>query len=406
MQVLVDVLSKINAGLEQFISPIPLTINPLAPLDVATQLRAVPGVVSANAKPILLGVSLDGPVLYIDDAGVTVIGQFANTSTPVAGQLPDAPGNLDDQAVTAAFTNLKTKVVGIIMKLVPGFSPPTTPWAAISRASVAKFAVSALAESDLSLVYRLSNFDQSFKSGPIQPFNYESISCPLDVDQTSCPLRTCQQQVDSRNCNQPHDERNCRKRVLGAEINDPGCEALKAAQNKIYDANRAACEGAKAAQNVLYAGQVVACQADAGRLKGECETAKGAQNAIFSAKKLACETGKEAVKRVQLTGPVGEVHGDVTAKGTFSLSASAFSLDAGLHSASVNLSISGEADLAGNIGFQPYNAGVAMCSFPWQEPFSTKASIPMQAFTEQVSIDMQNTSGTVNITAWIQLASA
>jgi len=57
---LVDVISRINAGLQQAISPIPLTINPFGPLDVAAQLRAVPGVVSANAKPFSLGVSLDG----------------------------------------------------------------------------------------------------------------------------------------------------------------------------------------------------------------------------------------------------------------------------------------------------------------------------------------------------------
>jgi hypothetical protein len=64
-------------------------------------------------------------------------------------------------------------------------------------------------------------------------------------------------------------------------VNDPICEAAKAAQNAAYAAVKAKCEGDKAAQNAIYKGE-----------HDLCETAKGTQNAAYAAEKATCEAGK------------------------------------------------------------------------------------------------------------------
>jgi len=284
------------------------------------------------------------------------------------------------------------------------------PWVAITKGFVSSVVATATANAEISVAYRLAEFSTSFKSGPIQPFDYESISCPLQVDARDCPLRPCTHQTDTRDCSQPHDERNCGVctnvpcptfsqpfRTCQKCVNNPVCETAKAAQNAIYAGNKAACEGAKSAQNALYLSQLVACQADSARLKGQCEAEKAGQNGIYSAKKAACEAGKEAVKRLQLAGPIGEVHGDVRATGQFNLKVSNIAVGTGLQSLSAKISVGGTADLTGNLGFQPYNAGVVICLFPWQEPFSTTATIPDQELAEAASVDMSNAVDHVEI---------
>jgi hypothetical protein len=71
--------------------------------------------------------------------------------------------------------------------------------------------------------------------------------------------------------------------ALHASINDPTCEAQKAAQNQIYASNKAVCETAKAAQNAEYA-----------TVKAGCEASKAGQDAIYKANMVPCETEKAA----------------------------------------------------------------------------------------------------------------
>jgi hypothetical protein len=132
--------------------------------------------------------------------------------------------------------------------------------------------------------------------------------CSLNVDTRDCSLasdnRDCSLQVDTRNCSQQFDDRDCSLRVdntdcslqvdtrscghdlaFGIHINDPVCEAAKAAQNAAYSGAKAACEAQKVAKNVDYS-----------RLKATCEAAKTSQNSIYAAQKGACETAKAAQK--------------------------------------------------------------------------------------------------------------
>ena len=69
---------------------------------------------------------------------------------------------------------------------------------------------------------------------------------------------------------------------------------------------------------------------------------------------------------------------------------------------SAKFGIGGVANISGNVGFRPYNAGVVLCVFPWQEPFRTNATIPSQDLTEAVSVDAHNETDRVAIELELQ----
>ena len=403
-------LKALNAGAQNAVKPIPIEISPIAPLEIAGQLKAIPGVVQADAKPIATDYVFAGAVPLIDEAGLTVLARMAPKAEPGPGALPEAPQNVDDKALDQKFAAFGTKFHAALDAAFPGLPASVRPWAATSRLFVASVLARETTDATVSVTYQVNDVSTTFKSGPIQPFNYESISCPLQQDTRDCSLRQCTLSTDTRNCAQPHDERSCGRcadvpcptwsnpgRFCRKCVNDPVCESAKAAQNAIYATNKINCEADKAGQNTLYQTQFAACQADAGRLKAQCEAEKAGQNTIYASLKAACETGKEAVKRLQLIGPIGEVHGDVHATGTLNLKLSDIAVDSGLEHVSAKFGVGGAANINGNVGFQPYNAGVVVCVFPWQEPFRTTATIPRQDLTEAVSVDIRNETDRVAI---------
>lgn len=405
-----SLLKALNAAAQTAVKPIPIEISPIAPVDIAGQLKAIPGVVRADAKPIAIDYTFAGAVPLIDETGLTILARMAPKTEPGPGALPEAPQNVDDQVLDQKFAAFGTKFHAALDAAFPGLPASSRPWAATSRLFVASVLARETNNAAVSVAYQVNDVSTTFKSGPIQPFNYESISCPLQQDARECALRQCTLSTDTRECAQPHDERECGRcadvpcptwsspgRFCRKCINDPVCEGAKATQNGIYATNKAACESAKAGQNTLYQTQFVACQADAGRLKAQCEAEKTGQNAIYASLKAACETGKEAVKRLQLIGPIGEVHGDAHATGTLNVKLSDIAVDSGLERVSAKLAVGGAADINGNVGFQPYNAGVVVCVFPWQEPFRTKATIPSQDLVEAVTVDIHNEADRVAI---------
>jgi len=121
--------------------------------------------------------------------------------------------------------------------------------------------------------------------------------CSLKVDPRDCSLKEDRTDCSAtRACNFPPnvDNRNCEG--LGKIF----CEAAKAAQNKIYEADAAgkkidcerikaqeklACESSKSSKNIGY-------QAE----KELCETGKAAQNAAYAGEKAACEAAKSGAK--------------------------------------------------------------------------------------------------------------
>lgn len=173
--------------------------------------------------------------------------------------------------------------------------------------------------------------------------------CSLKVDKRNCSLqvdnRDCSLQVDNRDCSLQQDTRSCGHDIDlpfngKIHVNDPVCEAAKAAQNAAYSAAKASCEASKSTQNGLYASAKAACESSKTTQNGlyaaaklTCETGKTHQNALYAAEKAACETTKTSAKyaceiQKQLdyqTCRAGNVHsGDLIGPQTINLFQRAF----------------------------------------------------------------------------------
>ncbi|MGX1164490.1 hypothetical protein AB7M16_000756 [Bradyrhizobium sp. USDA 372] len=80
--------------------------------------------------------------------------------------------------------------------------------------------------------------------------------CPL----ASACTRDCSQTLE---CSAKVDTRECRNRNLIVQWNDPVCEATKASQNALYDAQKAACEAQKAQMKAVCEAKKQSCRIDA-----------------------------------------------------------------------------------------------------------------------------------------------
>lgn len=139
--------------------------------------------------------------------------------------------------------------------------------------------------------------------------------CSLRVDDRDCSLkvddRDCSLKTDNRDCTLHEDTRSCGHDIVicapwpfndqchREHVNDPLCEAGKAAQNAAYKVEHDACEAAKATQNAAYKGEHDACEAGKATQNGiykaqhdECEGEKAAQNLGYKVEHDACEAGK------------------------------------------------------------------------------------------------------------------
>jgi hypothetical protein len=65
---------------------------------------------------------------------------------------------------------------------------------------------------------------------------------------SSCEEFKCDALRPSRDCALVRDNRECGRYLLGVHINDPSCEASKAAQNAIYERSKAVCEAQKTSE--------------------------------------------------------------------------------------------------------------------------------------------------------------
>jgi hypothetical protein len=104
-----------------------------------------------------------------------------------------------------------------------------------------------------------------------------SNSCP-----STCGLDRCERKVDTRDCTSQRDTRECNRCLVSvfgrcqARGNDPTCEIAKAAQNKMYEANKVTCEIQKQQENAQNSAAYAACMSAAARRQALCEIARAA----------------------------------------------------------------------------------------------------------------------------------
>jgi hypothetical protein len=231
--------------------------------------------------------------------------------------------------------------------------------AAVTRRFLAKFLNTTINSRALHLEYGLQPQSQQFQAD-IRPYVAPQINCTLQEDTRNCrPANSCSLGHDERSCGHDIDVDLGGLHVIKghAHVNDPVCEAAKAAQNQIYLANFNLCNGAYAAAIPV------------------CESAKAAQNVIYAAQKAACEVDKARLQEIEKLAHIGHISGDVSVSGSAVADIHNLGVGETLESLSVDVAVAGAADVLAHVKFDPDTAGRLACVFGWDKDLKTRVSI-------------------------------
>ncbi|MBR0727037.1 hypothetical protein [Bradyrhizobium manausense] len=360
---------------DQFDPSGPIKINPASGSSFKLTL---------SSQPVRSPYELGSATLLIDNSRVIVLAQL----TPPANTLTAKT------ASKGAFSDL---AAGFTRRMSDGFDlreVSTGAWVAVAKALIADTFNSAFAQAQACIAGTGAIPKQTFEQKIPTP-DASAIDCTPRGDCT--PTQACDLKEDtrdcrrSRNCQHNHDTRECRKCVVGVCANDPICEAAKASQNAIYDADYtacvnlgpiydAACEAQKATQNGLYATQKAQCEAEKSTKKLACEAEK-------TGRKLACETYKGAVDALHRTGNVGNFDGSISGTGDLRICFRDVAFAPDLAKLSMKLETTGSVSLDTSFKFTPLDvAGHILCQLPWTADKNIRVTVPSQSIGVDVTL--------------------
>lgn len=375
-ELLGQVLDLINGSLNRKPFVIPFDLAPVASLDPRPQLAAIDGLTDVTGKPIAVAYSLLGSAVLVDPSGLDVLAELsldARPSLPPVADVPPPDGlteaavDADFAAVAERFSRLRSTFAG---------PPPENAlaWAAVSKTLVAEAINTALRAPELCASYELRSIRvpynvevETFKSDPIDCS--PTVSCGLEEDRRDCRR--------PKQCERKHDTRNCGRF-------DPFCEAGKAAQNAIYEAEftlcqatpqfivDAQCEAEKAAANFANKIKHDACELDKTRLRGQCE--------LFN----------EAVKQLE---DVANVSGEMELNGKPRMCVSSIQAAADLSSVIVSATVAADAlNVAGSLHYAPVGIpGHLGCPAEFTRDIRATVHVPAQGFAATIPIRFQST---------------
>lgn len=232
--------------------------------------------------------------------------------------------------------------------------------AAITRSYIALVLNTAINNKALHLNYAFPEQKQPFDSD-IRPYNAPQINCDSQEDTRNCrPPNPCSLSHDERSCG--HDINIGGWNIIKQHVNDPVCEAAKAAQNQIYLRSFDAC-------NAGYTVSITSCEA-----------AKASQNAIYAAKKAACEVDKARLEAIEKLAHVGHISGDFSASGTAIADIYNFGASPSLDTITMDTAVSGSANVLAHVKFDPDTAGHLACTTGWDKELRTTVSVQQQPF--------------------------
>lgn len=352
---------------------IPLTFQPLPPVDLASKLRYTPGVSDVVGNPIPIDLQIGGASMLIDVSGIygiVVLRKVDNDASAKLAASSEIVATSDDKRIDEAFEALRTSFTKERDKLAPSPGVDAAAWVAIDKAFLAGLLNERLGKLGLCASYALPKIEQPIPRTKLEIFKSGAISCPAKTDDRECGQASCKRKKDTRNC------RRCISYDLGF-IKDEKC------------VNDTTCELAKAAQNVIYDGHYAACETERKLKKDACELAKGSQNALYASEKLACEGYKELVKQV---GDWASVDGKVALAGKprACLSAVAFEKDLSKAQLKGGLDI-GTIKVSGELHYVPHNIpGNFGCPGEWRKPFHASVSVdPLKFDANKIAIKPQ-----------------
>ena len=308
--------------------------------------------VEVIAKPIVVPFKVDGIAWLVAKEHLTSLVQLSPVSVVATAQSVE---------VKPTFGGIQDRVNEIVEQVFEVPSPEGT-WVAVKRDVIALAMNSVTSQAQLCVKASVSVPNQH-TSTKIKLPNGLGINCSSD--------RVCK---SDRQCsfNANRDTRDCSACLLRAPRvcafggcvggqctlrgNDPFCEAAKAAQNVIYDA-------------------------DANLRKADCDRLRETENATCevekAGEKLLCEAKKEALNRLAATGNFANLDVDSRfATDNLQVCLRDFNLSPALDRVQFALEVHGEAKADVDVKFVPLDiVGHLTCQFPWSQSKSFTASL-------------------------------
>lgn len=358
--------------------------------------------ITLTAAPITSPVFLSAVAWVIDEDKIIALARFETDATEKSTPEVMAPASVDMAAINAAARKHLNPLVG------DGAAMPRT-GIGVSKTLLSHALNNLFAETkpciSVDAVMPRSEFEKTvdfpdenaFDCTPSRSCSNEHISCTptrnCSNDQMSCPLNQ-----DTREC------RSCsRYKILQFHGIKSSWEETETC------VNNPACEGAKATQNALYASQKATCELDKSNWKLDCERIKGQEKIkcegdkaawkldcerIKGQEKLLCETKKEAFKRLARTGKFGRLEGKFGGQARLKVCMKSAKFGDLLDSASLQLEVSGGAELPTSIKFTPLDiVGHLACQAPWTEDETLSVALPLQAIPVNATMKFAEQNG-------------
>jgi hypothetical protein len=326
-----------------------LARSPLMQVTIPTTLEDVQqgitfpdgdGTITIGTQPVHSPVRVRGVVWLVDAGSITGLAQ----TVPVEQVFTS------NAVRTTAFGELRQKFLDTFRRQFDPASTPAGPWAAIRKDLLAYITNSVVQQAAICITSNAELPEERAKEEVRFP-DESSVDCT--PTRNCSPTRACDfaPQRDTRDCSVcilyrpgwPLGDGGCAQRG-----NDPFCEAAKAAQNAIYDADAALkkfdCERLKEQERLT------------------CEVEKAGEKAL-------CETGKELLKRLARTGKFANIEAGVRAKtDNLKVCLQRMRLADDLSSAEMGLHATGGASAHVDMKFIPLDIiGHLTCQVPWTE---------------------------------------
>lgn len=318
--------------------------------------------VKVTGRPVNVAFRLSGLAWLVESAHLMIVSEIVPKSSP-------APKTLTSAELPATYDAIRKQVRGIVNERF-GLDPssPAT-WAAVRKDVVALNLSTALTQANACMAVNGRSQKQSASSKIPLP-DGSKIKC--EVNRECASTRSCDFSAskDTRDCNACLIWKprvcilgRCAGGGCGLRGNDPVCEASKATQNTLYQADAAAkkldCENIKA------------------RDKASCEFEKAGQKAL-------CEAGKGTLQALKKTGNFGNLDVDSTVyTDGFEVCLKSINLSPDLGKVDIKLQAKGSAKADIWMKFTPLDvAGHLTC----QAPFTNKRTFNAKLREEAVSI--------------------
>ncbi len=244
-------------------------------------------------------------------------------------------------------------------------------WVGLTKSSIALSTNSVVNQSKACFKVRSNIPTEKFK---------EKIDLPDETSIDCTSERDCRQDRDC-NVSKSHDRRDCRACLLrrpwdGGCVqrgNDPFCEAAKAAQNAIYEAD--------------YAARKLDCERIKEQNRLVCEGEKATEKGL-------CEAGKEIVKRISRTGNVANIEGYIQGVANSNICFTNIGVSEDLSNINISLLLEGNAEIDGKLEIVPLDiVGHLVCQMPSNSTLDFDLSIPKHNQTAELDVEFKEDEG-------------